>query len=210
MTNWRDLSVPHHSPPNLKQLLMDPSLTWEILSRIVTCDTEDGDGLPFYAQRQEEGWETTSSSSASFVMACPIIIHDDDNDSYSLGCPALYSQKAITDEYNRVMRLNHAGASHTISVAEVSTWLGVNENVAEALIQKEGGLTVLESEDIDESANNLLKNRQVDDNRVEYLQRRVHGSLLGMTVPTSVSHSPEIILSRILYCYLTLVSFIYC
>jgi uncharacterized protein YjaZ len=120
-------------------------------------------------------------------MACPIIIHDDDNDSSSLGCPALYSQKALTDEYNHVMRL-HGRDSHTISVVEVSTWLGVNENVAEALIQKEGGVMVLESEDINESADNLLKNRQVDDNRVEYLQRRVHGSLLGMTVPTSVSH----------------------
>jgi hypothetical protein len=192
---------------------MDPSLTWEILSRISSSTassdrrgaaSDDGDDdLPFFAQRGEGGCRGRRTTSSSFVTACPIArgvrAHPSasasaDNGVVGVGgrsllLPALYSRDAIADELARVVRW-HSGRATT---AEAAAWLGVGEDVASDLIDGSPHVTAAPKSD---GRSSESSHRRFEEDRARCLRRRVLGGLSGATVPTSVSAPPEKLTER--------------
>ena len=188
---------------------MDPSLTWEILSRIssstsTSCDggatSGDDDDLPFVAQRGEGGYRCRRATSSLFVTACPIACGDrayssasasaEDGVGVGVGVggrpllPALYSRDAIADEFARIVRLHFGRASS----AEVAAWLGVGEDEASDLVDQSPDTTAAPKAD---SQSSPSADRRLEEDRARFLRRHVLGGLSGATVPTSVSAPPE-------------------
>ena len=189
-----------------RSLPMDPSLTWEILSRISSSTTassdrgaasDDDDDLLFFAQRGGEGGchrDRRTITSSLFVTACPIARGDDRVCSSSSASaddrpllPALYSRDVIAVEYARIVRL-HFGRP---SSAEVAAWLGVGEDEASDLIDQQSPDDTMTAAPKTDGQSSEVSDRRLDEeDRARSLRRRVLGGLSGATVPTSVSTTP--------------------
>ena len=94
---------------------MDPTLTWEILSRLASSQGADDDP-PFFAQREAAASARSMCSYDLFFSACPIIRG---------GCfPAVYSRESIGEIFLNILKLHHG----RMSTSEMSTWLGMEED----------------------------------------------------------------------------------
>jgi len=193
--------------------IMDPIVTWEILSRLAEArggNRDDGsvDSLPFYAQRicKKEDTNTSLIQEESLFFKTSPTIHDTtqsppsdlpsdedtkpSNTTYS--SPTIYSLKAITEKFMRILQ-----QQDRVSVAELCKQLGMKEDDVSAV----GDLICKSSSSLVCKVYNNVR-KQYEYGLVESLKQSLHDRInfhcnLSSTAPLEDNKSLHSIVSSL-------------